>query len=108
MTVKTIEKNESEDLTDNVEWRGSSVVIIELPVPFLCPWKAVCGLRNWATVSIEKSGLVSGPVELNAEVMVLVSSGEHSSPSQQVATILRITDQSLYTVSKSPFTSLFR
>ncbi|VDN17591.1 unnamed protein product [Dibothriocephalus latus] len=30
--------------------------------------------------------------------MVLVSSGEHSSPSPQAAIILRITDQSLYTV----------
>ncbi|VDD74928.1 unnamed protein product [Mesocestoides corti] len=49
-------------------------------------------------VSVEKANVVSDHVEPNGEVMVLLKNEEHSSPNPQPATVLKITDLSLYTV----------
>ncbi|VDM16700.1 unnamed protein product [Hydatigera taeniaeformis] len=49
-------------------------------------------------VTLDKNNVLSGNIEPNAEVSVLIKSGEFASPSPQTASIVRITDLSLYTV----------
>nr|CDS19690.1 AT rich interactive domain containing protein [Echinococcus granulosus] len=49
-------------------------------------------------VTLDKNSILSGNIEPNAEVSVLIKGGEYASTSPQTASIVRITDLSLYTV----------
>ncbi|KAL5968489.1 AT-rich interactive domain-containing protein 4A, partial [Taenia solium] len=49
-------------------------------------------------VTLDKNSVLSGNIEPNAEVSVLIKSGDFASTSPQTASITRITDLSLYTV----------
>ncbi|KAL5108224.1 AT-rich interactive domain-containing protein 4A [Taenia crassiceps] len=49
-------------------------------------------------VTLDKSNVLSGNIEPNSEVSVLIKSGDFASTSPQTASIIRITDLSLYTV----------
>nr|CDS27906.1 AT rich interactive domain containing protein [Hymenolepis microstoma] len=52
--------------------------------------------KGFATV--DKSNVVSGTIEPNSEVSVLIKSGEFASGHPQLATILKVTDLSVYSV----------
>ncbi|VDO00970.1 unnamed protein product [Rodentolepis nana] len=52
-------------------------------------------------VTVEKSNVLSGTIEPNAEVSVLIRSGEFASSHPQIATITKVTDLSVYSVGKN-------
>ncbi|KAM7543109.1 hypothetical protein Aperf_G00000018446 [Anoplocephala perfoliata] len=51
-----------------------------------------------ALVTVEKNNVLSGNIEPNADVSVIVKNGEFASTNPQSATILKVSDLSVYTV----------